>query len=552
MPQAKANPMLRVLRLALPFWRSMALATLLGALTIIASVSLMANSAWLISKAALQPSIADLSVAVVGVRFFGIARGVFRYLERLVSHDTTFRLLARLRVAFYQSLEPLAPARLASLRSGDLLSRAIDDVESLQNLYLRAIAPPMTAILAALFTTVLLGLFDPLLALVALGFMLAAGVGVPLLAWRGNQAVGAERVQTRAERNAALVDQVQGMAETLVYGQAAAQIIRSTQLERVASGQEARLARVDSLQIALLVFLTQAAGLALLVLAIPRLDGILLATVVLATMAVFEAFGPLAQAAVHLGISSQASRRLFEIADMPPAVREVPQPIPAPMTYDLYIRDLRFRYEADQPWVLDGLDLSLPAGGRAAILGESGAGKSTLASLLLRFWDYESGTIQLGGRELRDYALSDVRSIFALMSQRTHLFNTTIGENIRLARMDATQDEIEAAARQAQIHDFIASLPQGYETMVGENGAALSGGQRQRVALARALLKGSPILILDEATANLDAATERAVMQTILDSTAGRSLLVITHRRTLLQQMEAVYILHEGRLQRER
>jgi len=547
-----SSPMLRVLRLALPFWHSMALATLLGALTIIASVSLMANSAWLISKAALQPSIAELSIAVVGVRFFGIARGVFRYLERLVSHDTTFRLLARLRVAFYESLEPLAPARLASLRSGDLLSRAIDDIESLQNLYLRAIAPPLVAILAALFTTALLGLFDPLLGLVGLGFMLAAGVGVPLLAWRGNQAVGAERVQTRAERNAALVDQVQGMAESLVYGQGAAQMARATRLEQVASDQDVRMARVDGLQIALLAFLTQAAGLSLLVLALPRLDGIMLATVVLATIATFEAFGPLAQAAVNLGMSSQASRRLIDIIDMPPAVREAEQPVPPPTAYDLHIRGLRFRYEADQPWVLDGLDLSLQEGQRVAILGESGAGKSTLASLLLRFWDYEGGTTELGGHDLRDYALSDVRSAFAVMSQRTHLFNTTIGENIRLARMDATQDEVEDAARQAQIHDFIASLPQGYETRVGENGAALSGGQRQRVALARALLKGSPILILDEATANLDTATERDVMQTILDSTSGRSLLVITHRRALLEQMDAVYILHEGRLQRER
>ncbi|MCS6836443.1 MAG: thiol reductant ABC exporter subunit CydC [Anaerolineae bacterium] len=549
MPHANANPMLRVVRIALPFWRSMALATVFGALTIIASVSLMANSAWLISKAALQPSIADLSVAVVGVRFFGIARGVLRYLERLVSHDTTFRLLARLRVAFYQSLEPLAPARLASLRSGDLLSRAIDDIESLQNLYLRAIAPPMIAVLAALFTTVLLGLFDPLLALVALGFMLVAGVGVPLLAWRGNQTVGAQRVQTRAERNASLVDQIQGMAETLVYSRAAAQMARSAQLERVASAQEMRMAHVDGLQIALLVFLTQGAGLALLVLAIPRLDGVLLATVVLATIAVFEAFGPLAQAAVNLGVSNQASRRLFDIIDTPPAVREAALPAPAPSAYDLHVRGLRFRYDADQPLVLDSLDLSLPAGKRVAILGESGAGKSTLVNVLLRFWDYEGGTIELGGRELRDYALSDVRSTFAVMSQRTHLFNTTIGENIRLARMDATQEEVEAAARQAQIHDFITSLPQGYGTLVGEDGAALSGGQRQRVALARALLKGSPILILDEATANLDTATERAVMQTILDSTAGRSLLVITHRRTLLEQMDAVYVLHEGRLQ---
>ncbi|MCL4252020.1 MAG: thiol reductant ABC exporter subunit CydC, partial [Anaerolineae bacterium] len=178
------SPLLRVLRLTLPFWRGMVLAALLGALTIASSVSLMATSAWLISKAALQPSIAELSIAVVGVRFFGIARGVFRYAERLVAHETTFRLQAHLRVEFYKALEPLAPARLISLRSGDLLSRAIDDIESLQNLYLRAVAPPLVAVVIAIGLTLFLGLFDPLIALVALAFMLAAGVFVPVIAWR--------------------------------------------------------------------------------------------------------------------------------------------------------------------------------------------------------------------------------------------------------------------------------------------------------------------------------------------------------------------------------
>ncbi|MCA9905211.1 MAG: thiol reductant ABC exporter subunit CydC [Anaerolineae bacterium] len=543
------SPLLRVLRLTLPFWRGMLLATLLGALTIASSVSLMSTSAWLISQAALQPSIAELSVAVVGVRFFGIARGVFRYAERLVAHETTFRLLAHLRVAFYTALEPLAPARLVSLRSGDLLSRAIDDIESLQNLYLRAVAPPLVALVIAIGLTLFLGLFDPVVALVALAFMLAASILVPLIAWSSNQHSGTRSVETRAELNATLLDDIQGMADVLVYGQADAYLRHIDALSQQLAAEESRAAHSDALQLALSVGLTSAAALAVLAVAIPRIDGIYLATVTLATIAAFEAFTPLAQAAVNLGANAQAARRLFEIADLPPAVTDPAQPVASPATPTLDIRDLSFRYADDTPPILDGLTLTLQPGERVAILGESGAGKSTLVNVLLRFWDYDGGHIRLGGHELRDYSQADVRHLFGVLTQRTHLFNTTIRENIRIARSDAAPAAIEAAARQAQIHDFITSLPDGYDMLVGEDGAQLSGGERQRIALARVLLKAAPILILDEATANLDPVTERAVLETILRVTAGRGLIMFTHRRVLLEQMDRVYSLHQRRLQ---
>jgi ATP-binding cassette subfamily C protein CydC len=542
------NPLLRVLRLALPFWRGMALATLLGVLTIASSVSLMATSAWLISKAALQPSIAELSVAVVGVRFFGIARGVFRYLERLVSHETTFRLLAHLRVEFYKAVEPLAPARLISIRSGDLLSRVIDDIENLQNLYLRAVAPPLVAVVLAVLLTGFLNLFDPLTAFTALIFMLTASILVPLLAWWGNERSGKRRVAVRAELNAMLVDNIQGMAETLLYGQTQAQLNRIQSLSDQLMCEERRIARFDALQLAFSVFLTSTAALVVLAVAIPRIEGIFLATVTLATTAVFEAFTPLAQAAVHLGANAQAARRLFEIADMPPVVTDPLSSASAPDHPTLEIIDLSFRYAVDAPLTLDGISLSLQPGQRIAILGESGSGKSTLVNLLLRFWDYDKGQIVLGGHELHAYNQTDVRNVFGVMTQRTHLFNTTIGENIRIARADASLEEIQAVAQQAQIHDFILSLPEGYDTFVGEDGSQLSGGERQRIALARVLLRNAPILILDEATANLDAITERAVMETILRVTAGRSLLIFTHRHILLDQMDQVCIIHKQQL----
>ncbi len=544
----KPNPLLRALRLALPFWRGMALAALLGTLTIASSVSLMATSAWLISTAALHPSIAELSVAVVGVRFFGIGRGVFRYLERIVSHETTFRLLAQLRVEFYKLIEPLAPARLVSLRSGDLLSRVIDDIESLQNLYLRAIAPPVVALIMALLLTIFLTAFDPLLALIAFVFMLAAGIVVPILAWWGNEQSGSARVAVRGELDAALMDGIQGMAETLVYGQTQPQFNKVQMLNQQLAVEEQRMARYDALQLALTVFLTSSAALAVLSAAISRIDGVYLATVTLATIAVFEAFSPLAQAAVQLGATAQAARRLFEIADLSPAVTDPVSPAVIPDQPTLEIHNLSFRYTADTPLVLDDLSLNIQPGQHIAILGESGSGKSTLANILLRFWDYDTGQILLGRRELHDYSQTDVRNVFGVMSQRTHLFNTTIRENILIARKDASPEAVETAARQAQIHDFIQTLPEGYDTYIGEGGRSLSGGERQRIALARVLLKNVPFLILDEAAANLDVETEHAVMETVLNVAAGRSLLILTHRHIFLDRMNQVYVMKQRQL----
>ena len=540
------RPLIRVLRLALPFWRGMALAALLGALTIASSVSLMATSAWLISKASLAPSIADLSVAVVGVRFFGITRGVFRYLERLASHQTTFSLLAHLRVQFYRAIEPLAPARLMTLRSGDLLSRVVDDIESLQNVYLRAIAPPLVALAIALGLTLFLAAFDGWVALTVLVMMLAAGVLVPLLAWRGADTAGRERVAARAELNAVLVDSVQGMAESLVYGRGDAQVRDVTRLSAALAQAEGRVAWADSLQIALTVLLTSGAAAAVLAVAIPRVEGIYLATLSLGTIAAFEAVQPLAQAAIQLGANASAARRLFEIMDLAPAVVDPLTPAPKPAGAQLVLRDLSFRYAADLPPVLRGVNLTIEPGQRIAILGESGAGKSTLVNLLLRLWDYDEGQIMLDGRDLRACAQADVRATFSVMTQRTTLFNTTLRENIRIARMDADPAAVIAAARKAQIHDFIESLPDGYDTYVGEDGAQLSGGERQRVALARALLRDAPILILDEATANLDAVTERAVLETIFETLEARTLIAFTHRRTLLERMDQVYLLQPG------
>lgn len=542
------DPLSRLISMVHPYGRGMVLAAFLGTLTIATSVSLLATSAWLISKASLRPSIADLGVAVVGVRFFGLARAVFRYLERVVSHDVTFRMLATLRVGFYRALEPLAPARLQSRHSGDLLSQAIHDIDSLQDLYLRTIAPPAVALLGAVLFTLFLRAFDITLALAGLLGMIMAGAALPFWVWWTTARHGAARVQARADFNTALVESLQALPDLIAYGQQKAQMEKFETLRASVNAAQQRHDQYDALQAGIAVVLTHGAAATMLLLAIPRIDGVLLATVALATTAVFEAFAPLAQASLHLTIMRSAGVRLFEIADAPPAVNDPPEAAPVADKTTLAITDLRFRYTPETPTILDGLSLTVAPGERVAILGASGSGKSTLVNVLIRFWEYESGSVQIGGRELRSYQQADIRAMIGVLSQRSYLFNTSVRQNLLLASPAAEQAQLEAAARRAQIHEFILSLPQGYETLIGENGVQLSGGERQRLALARTLLRAAPILILDEATANLDAITERALMETVLESTVGQSLLVFTHRRVLLKRMDRVYLIQHKRL----
>jgi ATP-binding cassette subfamily C protein CydC len=531
----------------------MALAALLGFATVGSGIGLMATSAYIVAKAALQPSIADLQVAIVGVRFFGIARGVFRYLERLVSHDVNFRLLARLRVWFYKSLEPLAPARLMHYRSGDILSRIVADIETLEHLYVRVVAPPIVAVLVAILMWFFMWRYDLWLAITTLISMALAGVGVPLLTRALSREPGRRLVSLRSELNTSLVDGVQGVAELLAFGGEERHQERVGTLSREVAALQERMARIGGLHNSLTGLLTTLAVLVALIVAIPlvtagELDGVSLAVLALAVIASFEAVASLPSAAQYLENSLEAGRRLFEIVDAEPPVHDPPPPSPTTRGYSLQLKNLRFRYAADEPPALDGVSFTLPQGGSLAVVGPSGAGKSTLVNLLLRFWEYDEGHITLGGQELRTYRGEDLRRMIGVVSQHTYLFNATVRDNLLLARPDAGRAEIERVAREAQIHDFIESLPQGYNTWVGEQGLKLSGGQRQRLAVARALLKDAPILVLDEPTANLDSLTECDVMGAIHSLMVGRTTLIITHRLVGLEAVDEILVLRAGRV----
>ncbi len=543
----------RLLRLASPYWKRMGLAVLLGFGTIASSVGLLATSAYIIAFAALQPSIAELQIAIVGVRVFGISRGILRYLERLVSHHAAFRLLARLRLWFYQKLEPLAPARLIHYQSGDLLSRIVADVETLEQFFVRVLAPPLVAICIAVLMWFLVGSFDPRLAAMIVAFLALAGVVTPVFVRRLGRGTGRQMVKLRAALNTALVDGVQGCADLLAFTRSGRHQTHIRSLSRQHIQLQERMSRVGGLSNALTGLLMNLSTITLLLVAIPlinaeRIDGVYLALLVLAAIASFEAVIPLPSTFQYLESQLTAAQRLYEIVDAQPSVKDPGETSSEPIDFSLSVRDLRFRYEMDEEAALDGIDFQLDQGSQLAVVGPSGAGKSTLVNLLLRFWEYDGGQIILGGHELRAYRSENVRRMISVVSQGTHLFNDTIRGNLSLANPSAKEGDLVQAASQAQIHEFIQSLPHGYDTWIGEAGVRLSGGERQRIAIARALLRNTPILILDEPTANLDALTEREVIKTLFRLMEGRTTLIITHRLVGLEKVNQILVMRAGRI----
>ena len=523
----------------------MLLATLLGLATILSGVGLMMTSAWLLARTALHPSVAVVLVAVTGVRFFGITRGISRYLERLVTHEVTFRLLTRLRVWFFRAVEPLAPARLAGLRSGDLLARVVADVESLEHAYARLIAPPAVALLTAALCAWVFGRWDARLAWALGAALCVCGVVLPLAMQAAGRRLGARLVAVRAELSVAAVDGVQGLADLLVYGRAAQHQERMATLNAELTGLQRRLTSLSGLGEALLGLCQAAAVLAIFALAAPQvthggLDGVMLAVITLGVMACFEAVAPLPLALQNWEQQRQAAQRVFEVADTPPAVPAPLHPQPLPVAYDLELDHVSFRYAPAEAFVLRDLSLKIPAGARVALVGPSGSGKSTLAHLLVRFWDVTGGVIRLGGCDLRDLEPQALPRVVTVVPQQPWLMGATLRENLRLAKPEATDTELQGVLAAVKLDAFVTSLPDGLGIWLGDQGLQLSGGQRRRLALAQALLRPTPIVVFDEPTADLDPATGREIMDLIWSLEAARTVIVITHRPVALDRASQI------------
>ncbi|MFJ8466391.1 thiol reductant ABC exporter subunit CydD [Streptomyces swartbergensis] len=530
------------------------LSLLLGSLALGSAVGLMATSGWLISRASQQPPVLYLMVAVTATRAFGIGRAVFRYAERLVSHDAVLRMLADTRVAVFRRLERLAPAGLRRTRRGDLLSRLVADVDALQDYWLRWLLPAGAAVVVSAASVGFTAWLLPEAGAVLAAGLLAAGAGVPLVTGAVARRAEHRLAPARGVLATRVADLLTGTAELTVAGALPARTAQAREadgvLTRIASRAATATALGDGLTALISGLTVTAAALAgAQAVAAGRLDGVTMAVVVLTPLAAFESVLGLPLAVQYRQRVRRSAERVYEVLDAPEPVADPEHPRQVPASpFPVAVKGLAARHAGQDRDALAGLDLTLEEGRRVAVVGPSGSGKTTLAQVLLRFLDADAGSYTLAGVDA--YALhgDDVRKLVGLCAQDAHLFDSSLRENLLLAKKDATEDELRAALSRARLLDWAGGLPDGLDTLVGEHGARLSGGQRQRLALARALLADFPVLVLDEPAEHLDLPTADALTADLLAATEGRTTLLITHRLAGLEAVDEVIVLDQGRV----
>ncbi len=532
----------------------LALALVLSSLALGSAVGLMAVSGWLISRASEQPPVLYLMVAVTATRAFGLGRAVFRYAERLVSHDAVLKMLAELRVALYRGLERITPAGLGRTRRGDLLSRLVADVDALQDYWLRWLLPAWTAVVVGAAAAGFTGWLLPQAGVVLAFGLLLAGVGVPLVSGACARRAERQLAPARADLATRITDLLSGTAELTVAGALPARKERTREADTVLTRIASRAATATALGGGLSALICGLTVVAAALVAVPavhdgRLAGVELAVVVLTPLAAFEAVTGLPLAVQYRQRVKRSAERVYEVLDAPVPVHEPAIPAETPATpFPLEVRGVTARYAGASRDALDSVDLTLTAGRRIAVVGPSGSGKTTLAQVLLRFLDARAGTYRIGGVDASALDGDTVRRFVGLCAQDAHVFDSSIRENLRLARTVATDDELRAALARARLLDWAEALPDGLDTLVGEHGARLSGGQRQRLALARALLADFPVLVLDEPAEHLDLATADALTADLLVATRGRTTVLITHRLTGLEAVDEVLVMDAGRI----
>jgi thiol reductant ABC exporter CydC subunit len=537
-----------------------AVAIALGALASGAAIGLAATSAWLISRASQQPPVLHLMVAIVAVRMFGLARGVLRYGERLTGHDASFRILGDLRVATVERLELVLPIRSRTgeqqFTSSALLSRFVDDTDGLQDVWVRVLLPYASAALVGAGAVALVGVLVPAASVVLAVSLVVAAVVAPLVSIRAARGAAARLAPLRAHHQAGVLDLLDGATELAVYGALPTRLAELDRSDRAMTLTEARSAAAAGAGAAVATLATGAAmwfGLWFGADAVSSrsLAAVSLAVVVLVPLAVHEVFAALAPAAHQLPALAGAAGRLRELFDRPPSVVEPAAPATAPSgPFGVRGRGLHARWIEGGAEVLRGADFDIAPGTTALVVGPSGAGKSTLAALLLRLVDPTAGHVELVGADttvpIDRMSGDDVRRIVGWCAQDAYVFDSTIEANLRLARPDATADQLETALRRARLDEWVATLPHGLDTMVGEHGDRLSGGQRQRLALARTLLADRPVVVFDEPTEHLDEITAAQLALDIVDATTGATVIIVTHRPELFPAVDQALLLTDG------
>lgn len=547
----QSSELRRLIRPIRPHIGLMSLAIICEVLRQVSGIGVAVLGAALFAMAAARTPTQELYSYAAGMILLALARGSFGYLGPYLSHVAAFRMLVAFRDEFYMAIEPLAPANLVRKRTGDLVSTAVSDIEMLELFFAHTAGPAFVAVVIPILSLTALAIINLQLAEVLLMFLAILALMPKMAFWLGS-ALGDRLRAELAQVNAMVLDSLQGMREILAFGYGKARLDEISVNSGNLVGLQAKQARNAGIQSAASVSIVSAGIIGILLsgsMLVSRGEmspGYLPIAVILAA-SVFTSMMSVVEISKQLSQAFAGARRIFRILDAEPAVRdEGKNALLSPAKPCISFEHVSFSYAPEKPLVLSDLSFELRAGSTVAMVGMSGVGKSTVISLLMRFWDPLSGRILLGGHDLRSYPLEQLRQIFAVVTQDVFLFNDTVRENIRLGRSGAPDLEVEEAAARALIHDFILTLPQGYDTLVGERGIRLSGGERQRIAIARALLKDAPVLILDEATSSLDAESEKAIKDTVLGLARGKTVLIIAHRLSTVVDADEILVLKDG------
>jgi len=532
------------------YW--MLLAALIGFLTVGSGIGLMMTSSYLIAKAALQTPIYQLQVAIVGVRFFGISRGVFRYLERYISHNVTFKLLAKFRVWFFTALVPIVPSKTIDLTSGDLLTRSIEDVESIEHIFVRVISPPFIFVATAILMFALLNIFSITYAILFIILFTGSAFAIPYLTFLLSNKLGKKIVLLKSQLKEFTVDSLQGISELIFYGQKDSWENEFNKIQDQLIKAEYRMNNIKSLHESLTGLAMNLTVAMMLLIAIPdvvtgALNGVYLSVISIGIMAAFESVAQIPQAFQYLSKSTEAGKRLFDIVDTHKKEDEINLTESVITDYNLRLENISFSYDTDNN-ALSNISFRINEGERVAIVGASGAGKSTLVNLLTKLWDYNTGNIFIGNENYKVLSSTNIRNIISVVPQKVQLFTGTVKENLLIAKDGVTDSELMRVLSEVGLDSLINSMPDKLNTNIGELGQKLSGGESKRLTIARALLRNSPIIIFDEATSHVDNLTEKKILQTIKELPATKSVIFITHRLNQMDLFDNIIVLSNGRV----